>query len=346
VIHEHLPPSIYRAVRRAKQRIKPRGLILMYHRVAEEEVDPWRLCVTPTNFEKHLEVLRSTRARVMHLRDLARGLRSGRVPVHSVVITFDDGYVDNLMHARPLLEKYEAPATVFVASGYLGSDEEFWWDSLERVFLAANELPSSLEMVIGGEQKRWTLGEDAVWTFEERRRHGDWRPYNAPMNQRQRLYQDIRRLMMSLTSSDRARVTHELLAWAGVSKSARPARRPMDEQQLRSLASGDLVSIGAHSISHPELARLSGEEQEHELRASKQRLEEVLEGGIDALAYPHGSCTAETKKIARNLGYDFACGTQRRVVDRGADLYQLPRIGVHDVPTAEFRSLLGEFLAL
>jgi peptidoglycan/xylan/chitin deacetylase (PgdA/CDA1 family) len=106
--------------------------ILLYHRVAELESDPQQLAVTPARFEEHLRVLRAACTPVA-LADVPRLLRARKLPKRPVAVTFDDGYRDNLHEAKPLLERHGVPATVFVASGYVGRGTEFWWDELERL---------------------------------------------------------------------------------------------------------------------------------------------------------------------------------------------------------------------
>jgi peptidoglycan/xylan/chitin deacetylase (PgdA/CDA1 family) len=106
--------------------------ILLYHRVAELERDPQRLAVTPEHFDEHLRVLGATCTPVAYA-DVPSLLRTPRrLPERAVAVTFDDGYRDNLHAAKPLLERHGVPATVFVASGYVGSGRAFWWDELER----------------------------------------------------------------------------------------------------------------------------------------------------------------------------------------------------------------------
>src|SRR3954453_14358280 len=206
MIREHLPRPIRRAGRWAKQQVNPRGLILMYHRIAEDPLDPWHLCVTPDNFKEQLEVLRSTGLRIIHLRELAASLALGKVPKRSVVITFDDGYLDNLENGRPLLERYGIPATVFIASGYLASEGEFWWDAMDRVLLTPGQLPEHFEVAVAGEQKSWELNGDATWTDKDADRYRDWRPYPPPHTPRQRLYSELRELVLRASPAERARV--------------------------------------------------------------------------------------------------------------------------------------------
>jgi peptidoglycan/xylan/chitin deacetylase (PgdA/CDA1 family) len=120
------PAALLRsAIRTLTRRVRPQGLILLYHRVATPDRDPWQLCVTPEHFEEHLAVLEKFRPGRL------RQLTDSMLP-RSVAVTFDDGYADNLHCAARLLQKHDIPATFFLTSGYLGGHEEFWWDELER----------------------------------------------------------------------------------------------------------------------------------------------------------------------------------------------------------------------
>jgi peptidoglycan/xylan/chitin deacetylase (PgdA/CDA1 family) len=110
--------------------IRSRDIILLYHRVARVNNDPWSLSVTPEHFAEHLEVLRRyKRVRLDHIAPSPKWF--GGKP--SVAITFDDGYSDNFHEAAKLLRRFETPATFFIATGYVGESREFWWDELERV---------------------------------------------------------------------------------------------------------------------------------------------------------------------------------------------------------------------
>ena len=93
------------------------GIVLTYHRIAEPGVDPWRLSVSPERFAGQMEVLRQ-QARPVTLEELvSKRIDKGAKP--AVAVTFDDGYVNNLSAAKPILERLGVPATVFVCSGYL-----------------------------------------------------------------------------------------------------------------------------------------------------------------------------------------------------------------------------------
>ena len=141
-----------RAVARAHAWLSPPALVLMYHRVSAVRRDPWQLAVTPAHFAEHLEVIRR-HGRPLLVRDLTRSLGTGRAPGRAIILTLN-GYADNLLEARPLLERHDVPATVFVAAGCLGRPS-FWWDDLERVILTSTDLPPHLRIVVRGEAHEW-----------------------------------------------------------------------------------------------------------------------------------------------------------------------------------------------
>src|SRR5215217_6110060 len=142
------------AAGKMQNRLSPGTVILLYHRIAELQVDPLLLSVTPAHFEEHLQVLARV-TKPLSLRSLVRSLNSNTVTSHGAVVTFDDGAADNLHNAKPLLERYNVPATVFVATEYARGEREFWWDELERLLLVPRELPERLNLKINGTTINW-----------------------------------------------------------------------------------------------------------------------------------------------------------------------------------------------
>jgi len=108
-------------------RIFPGTIVLLYHRLASvDRRGGYRLAVSTENVASQLEALRRT-LQPLRLRDAAAALRGGR-PLRGFAVTFDDGYADNL-DVLPILEQLQVPATIFVATGFLGRTEPFEWDA-------------------------------------------------------------------------------------------------------------------------------------------------------------------------------------------------------------------------
>ena len=215
------------------------ALVLMYHRVCEVEVDPWGLCVTPPRFAEHLQVLRKD-YRVMTLRELAAAQGRGALPARTVAVTFDDGYCDVLHEAAPLLEDAEIPATVFLVSGKLGTNEEFWWDELERIFLHPGVLPPVLELRLAGVDHRWDMGEGAVYgeaAFAAARR---WAPWSGPdPTSRQTVFFGVWENLQRLSPHERAHALGLIRQWAWPegSPEARASHRALTSPEIGRLTS-------------------------------------------------------------------------------------------------------------
>jgi peptidoglycan/xylan/chitin deacetylase (PgdA/CDA1 family) len=273
------------------ERFRTRGLILLYHRVTEVEVDPWQLCVSPRHFEEHLAVLKKFRP--ARLCDLPESVRPG-----SVAVTFDDGYADNLHCAARLLRKYDIPATFFLTSGYLGGNAEFWWDELERRLALAGQAGAYYE------------------TYDR---------------------------LQPLAHAERREIL-EAISGGEQIESARESHRVLKLEEVSELASlGELVEIGAHTVTHPRLAAHSAADQSHEMRESKRFLEEVAGREVRSFSYPFGGrghYNDESVRMAREAGFSAACTTTPRAVDRACNRFELPRVVVEDMDGDRFEKLL------
>ena len=338
-------PTLGRIKRAIKRRFSGNSLILVYHRVAEEQLDPWRLCVSPSNFESHLKALRALGYETVHVSGLARELAAGNTPRRTIAVTFDDGYRDNHLAARPLLEKYGVPATLFATVGYIGRNEEFWWDILERIFLQPGSLPPILELDIDGNVYRRELGETADLSDADAFRWPQWKPFREPPTIRHQIHDDLWQMLVSKQPEDRDRLISILVEWSGIDQEARASRRPLSETELRELRGDGLVQIGAHSMTHPALPSLPASLQAVELGGSKARLEELLDEPVMGFSYPQGRSSKETEMQVRSAGYAFACGSVAGPVSRRADLYQLPRLSIGDWDEAKFTSFVEAHIA-
>jgi peptidoglycan/xylan/chitin deacetylase (PgdA/CDA1 family) len=268
-------------VRRASSGFSPRVAILMYHRVFAPESDPLMLCVSPTHFAEHVEYLKRTYP-VLRLSDLLNGRQ---LPMRAAVITFDDGYADNVSCALPILQDAQVPATVFITSAQVESGQEFWWDELQTLVRSASD------------------------------------------------FAELHAQLREMDTDQRERTMHELRDAAGTRGEPRRDYRPLTWEEVRVLAQSGVVEVGAHTDSHPVLARLSAERQRAEIHASKRQLEAHTGRQITTFAYPYGGPTDFnqcSQKLVLAAGFRLACTTIRAPVTRFTQPTALPRLTVRD----------------
>jgi peptidoglycan/xylan/chitin deacetylase (PgdA/CDA1 family) len=330
--------TLHRGVQRLDRYSEPRALILLYHRIAQLPSDPWSMSVTPEHFAQHLEILR-TCACPIPLQHLIQASSNKDLPERPVVLTFDDGYVDNLQQAKPLLERYEVPASFFLAAGYLGREGEFWWDELERLLLQPGSLPETLHLDIAGNAYRWELGTAATYSDDDSKPNCAWRAWEEPPSSRHQIYRLLWELMHPLSEVERRNVLEALRIWAREQPAGRPTHRLLSLNEVCALVSGELIEIGAHSMTHPALSALPVSAQWDEIQQSKVCLETILKRPVRSFAYPFGrQCDylPETVAVVRDVGFTCACGNFTGVVDRFTDRFQLPRISVGDWERKDF----------
>jgi peptidoglycan/xylan/chitin deacetylase (PgdA/CDA1 family) len=328
-IKNYLPSGVRCMASRLKRRFVGRAAILMYHRIADLPTDPQLLAVTAQHFSEHLEVIRS-RYCPIRLGELAGLLEKGRVPRRAIVVTMDDGYADNLHAACPLLERHGVPATIFVASGYVGSARQFWWDELESMVLRPGSLPPRLHFTAGGRSRRYDVGMDR-YGDDDYARHRAWHVECAEdPTARHGLYRRLYHDLYPLPAEERVVALDELRACTGPRGAAGSGDHPLTVDELIELGRSPLVDIGAHSVTHVVLPLLPPPAQRREIRESRRQLEQFLGRPVTTFGYPHGCVTHETAQFVQQAGFTCASGSETDVVTRRSDRYRLPRMLVRD----------------
>jgi peptidoglycan/xylan/chitin deacetylase (PgdA/CDA1 family) len=333
------------AARWIKNRLKPGALILLYHRVTELPRDPYALAVTPERFDDHLEVL-ARRARLVPMTELAKRLAEGQVEPRTVAITFDDGYLDNFEQALPILTKHGVPATVFVASGYVGKDREFWWDELDRVVLEPKVVPPVLELSIGGKPHSFELGNAGQEDVSGRPVRWKDDP-DHPDHPRHVLFKALWRLLRTVEHAERQRALDALLAWSGAEARLRASHQIMSADQVRTLDAGGVIEVGAHTVTHPVLSSLPADAQRTEIVEGRAQLEAILGHRVAGFAYPFGRSSdydQDSVAAAKEAGFAFACTTHSAVVRRKASLHELPRASPRNFRGEQFERWLDRYL--
>jgi peptidoglycan/xylan/chitin deacetylase (PgdA/CDA1 family) len=290
----------------------------MYHRVAELDLDPYRLAVTPDRFARQVAHLARLRC-VVPLGEVLRPSRAARI-----AITFDDGYLDNATVAAPLLADAGLPATWFITSGRLGG-QRFWWDRLAHALLGPHPLPPAVDVRVGDASLWLDLRDDAARDVALRFLHRRLRPLPPD-----RLEAAISALLSDLATPE-----------------APPDELSMRHEHVRALAADPLFEVGAHTLTH---LQLSGQEpalQRREIFDSVGDLSTLLDREVTSFAFPFGSDSAVgplAPQLAREAGCRLACSTRHDRVTANDDPFLLPRIAVGDWEPAELERVLAEVL--
>jgi peptidoglycan/xylan/chitin deacetylase (PgdA/CDA1 family) len=310
--------GVRRALSRFARSIRPPGMlpaILMYHRVAEPSVDPWLLSVTPETFARHMRALRERRS-PLSMTDFVARMRDGTLPRNAIAVTFDDGYLDNLANAKPLLEEFEIPATIFVASGFIGRREEFWWDELAKLFLLQPRDWTVADAPKDGALARLLALSGAATAASMR--GGDHWDVGRPIWAWLRL-QPIETIRLEMAN---------LRAELGPTDQG-PLERPMTEGELRDWLAGGLTAIAGHTVTHPVMTDIEPDQCADEIRRSVLRCAEIAGARHEGFAYPFGDRDESVATLLRDAGVAWACSTRSAPIRRNEpDFYDLPRIQV------------------
>jgi peptidoglycan/xylan/chitin deacetylase (PgdA/CDA1 family) len=295
-------------------------LILMYHRIAEADADPWGLALSPALFNEQLELLKQQRL-VLPLIEFGRLHRRGRLPANATAITFDDGYACNALTAAPLLEKHGLPAIIFLTTGMISSSEEFWWDALEHMMLTTDA--EKLNLSINGETASIALGNR-----DEVSVSSNWDATRKPESIRQAAYLRLWATLRGADDGERRRAMGALRRQAGVTGPARQSHRVMTASEVRGISASGLIEIGAHSVTHPALSQWTRAQQASEITRSRDACRELVGYQPRAFAYPYGDYDDDTVKIVGEAGFQIACTAHSSGVAALTPDLRMPRLHV------------------
>lgn len=289
-------------------------IVLGYRRIAEGVDDPFGFCVSPERFAGHLAQL-AKKAEFVTPDEVCTPSRRPRVAV-----TFDGGYVDNLINALPIAQRFGAPMTVYVTSGLIGDVRGFWWDRLARMVLHGASEPVDLPVVIGGVEIPVRFG----------------RPETA----RQMLEVLWARLRPCSVEEIDA-VLADLGRRLSVDTDAGPDARTMTRPELDTLAASGMAIIGAQTVDHGLLRTQPYPAQLQAIRAAKVDLEGERRGSVRHFAYPFGgrdSLNDDSIVAVRSAGFETAMTTMSGSVRSTSIPLLLPRRVVGNWSSARFRA--------
>lgn len=255
------PLGGYALVRRLT-RHDPR--ILMYHRFSETLRDGF---VSAETFEKQIRYIKK-HLNPIALSVLVKCLKNQEpLPFHSIVITVDDGYHDFYDIAFPVLKKYGVPATVYVTTGFVDGNLWLWTDQIRWLLDQIEVIPS--EIRLSGSRM---ISAGPIW------------------QSRDQLWQQIIDGLLSMSDDEKHHWIEEFSELLGL---VLPSRAPkeyaaMSWEQLQCMQASGLIDIGGHTVTHPSLGQVEGEQLRYEIQHCFAELTEHLGSRHRQFCYPNG----------------------------------------------------------
>ena len=285
-------------------RWKGKGAILMYHRVLpdeqiKEDLDIG-LAISCSNFEKQIKMLKS-KYKIYSMDEFIDNLKKGKNEF-ILTITFDDGYKDNLLHALPVLEKFEVPAIIYITTNFLKQNVDLWWYELMETI-----------------QNRSTI------SFNYEKQNFDF----ILKNQKQKFsaYNNLRKTFLKLRIDKQIEL---LKIITGTKKRKNYSKICLNQEEVKILDNNNLITIGSHGHNHLNFKILSNEEIQYEINKSLEVLEGLLNHKIKHFCYPYGGknqASVREYNIIEKANFDSAV-TGRVYPIKHYNPFSLPRIYV------------------
>lgn len=302
----------------AKPFVQGDGIIFMLHHIlptAAQDDSKFRpnglLEITPKFLEEVIVYLRANEYEIVSLSEaqqrISAGVAIGKKPF--VVFTIDDGYLDNLEHAYPVFKKYNCPFTIYVATDLSDHKLFMWWRALDAVIknnnrVEYNKFGIEINKPTTNVAEKYAAYNEIYWQLRD-------------MGEDQK-----REAVMGLAQKYNFDPIEETKSVA------------MSWQQIREIEQDELVTIGAHTISHSALAKLTDADAKTEIEQSAAIIK--AQTGIECMhfCYPYGSAAEANLrefKLTEEAGYKSAVTTQKGMIyaNHKDHMFALPRVSLN-----------------
>jgi peptidoglycan/xylan/chitin deacetylase (PgdA/CDA1 family) len=290
------------------------GYILVLHRVCPPAPgirleDNAGMEMTPKKLEAVIQFFRNRDYEFISPDQLVERLASRKNKRKFVVFTFDDGYADNYLHAYPVFKKHQAPFTVYITTSFPDREAILWWYILEDLLLEKDSIVIKTDT---GEQE-----------------------FNcSSINEKEETFWAIRSIIMNVSPQHYIETVTGIFAPYGIDIYRKTAELTLSWEQVALLDRDPLVTIGAHTVNHYTLSKLSPAEVKNEILECKRRLESHLGKEVCHFAYPYGG---REEAGEREFNLVKECGFKTAVTARFAGIFPahrrhlecLPRVFIH-----------------
>lgn len=290
------------------------GVIFTLHHVrAVTERDPFRpneiLEVTPDFLDATIQQILNTGYEIVSLDEAQRRLVEQDFERKFVCFTLDDGYLDNYQNAYPVFKKYGVPFTVYVNTGMPDGNANLWWWLLEHIVLNHNKI----EVTLDGNELRLP----ALSTSQK------YHAFNT-------IYWALRQMPHAQQYATILQLfdTYEV-DWRGFCRAS-----AMSWDMIQELAESGIATIGAHTVNHYALSKLSAEEVREEASMSRDIISERFGYVPRHFSYPYGDASSAASReftIIKELGFATATTTRKGVLfpEHAQHLHALPRVSLN-----------------
>lgn len=276
--------------------------ILVYHGISYDK-DHLNMNIPPNLFESQINYLKNN-YKVISLDKAVEIINDKKIDANYCVITFDDGFKNNFDYALPILKKYSVNATIFVTYNSI-ENGYFCWSLLN------NAVDKSTKTVL--DLRKFDLGSLSLSSDKEKLdaiRSLHIMLKQLPNEKKKEIEDYIVGDEISCKEYDR-----EMLNWS----------------EIIEMIDTGLITIGAHTISHPILSKLPYRDAIYEIDGCKKNIESKIGVKVNHFAYPNGSkadFTDETINIIKMAGFKSSCTTSKGTNDVESDLYRLKRLSI------------------
>lgn len=299
--------------------LRRHAVVLMYHRVLP--ADQWRhtfssdaIIVTPETFARHMAFLQRNLRPVSMDTFVSHFSNATDFHPGTCLVTFDDGWHDNLEHALPILREQRIPATIFLPTAYIGSGKCFWQERLTRLLYAVYRHPSLHAHPVVRQ-----LGIDAVLASDE-------------TQARSRIKQFVRSLKGTNSGKAAAMIDALTPIASGHDDGVPDVDVYVDWNEVREMQRVG-VRFHSHAVSHSILPSLSPADIRQELDQSREIIARETGAPVETLAYPNGDVDETTVAATRDAGYRVAFTTVAGTVSVNDHPLRLRRINIHELAT-------------
>ena len=291
------------------------GHILMFHRVCPESERPripfnTLMEVTPQYLEQTILFFKEQDYEFISMDTLYQRFKEKNFNKKFVVVTFDDGYMDNLIYGLPVFQKHQVPFTIYVSTNFPNHNAVLWWDLLEDVILERDQIDITID--------------DQPLSFS-----------CATMAEKEDTYSRIRSIIINFNESEFLEKIRSLFTVFVDNLYQKTKESALSWEQILTLSQDPLVTIGAHTLNHYALKNLSTEHSRFEIYESKKEIESHIHTPVEHFAYPFGGFAEVGKKdleITEACGFKTAVATIPGNVFSGHQdtLFFLPRIQLYE----------------